>query len=752
MSLSLRQIPQKDEAWRQSRLWSRPVELPDEDRSLHLCARHRAMSLKRSDFFGWPKDKELPPDTHFGLLAEVLERIDYCVFCRLIAESVSHTSYANDAEVLGCWIRDGQLEGQDTTSLRLRILPDMISPEDAFAPFDVVPLSNGEENTDLFSGRKVGNDHVDLNLVRSWVCDCNDWHGLGCTEAPRGPSDEKDPAFDPFLRLLDLEEDRLVELPDPGPYVALSYVWGIKPVFKTLEANVEELKCPGGLSRHCELFPKSIRDAMALTQTLDYRYIWIDSICIIQDSEEDKAKQLAAMDHVYSRAALTIVAASGDGADAGLAGLVPGSRSLTQIVAQYSPELELVTLQPDCQVAVEETTWNTRGWTYQERLLSRRYLFFVNDTVYFQCCKAVWGEDYFAEHVELQEIAPMMDVRLSRSWQPPTMTRRTEYRLNLVAPMESPTQDHLRNVLFPAYCQLIAEYTSRNMSYPTDRLNGVGGILSVLNRNGQMDYLHGLPQALLEAAILWRPQRDLHRVPIDSETGRALWPSWSWAGWIGGVEYDPEDDYNGLDQLASGSLRTQSITKLSYSYREDFEQLESDKVVLFDQGGRAVLPPHGLFIRTQVARFRLTLHDRSGQVDEPPGIYRFGISWSASSPPRAGVGSRIRADDDEPWLGTIRLSKSFRRKLSDDYEFIVLSEAYNFSSEELGRQASRYIEPYSIFNVMLIRRMPQARYRVMKADGSTTAKNACEVERVGVGRMMKEAWSSLGESKDFVLI
>ncbi|ETS84258.1 hypothetical protein PFICI_02283 [Pestalotiopsis fici W106-1] len=751
MSLSLRQMPQNDEAWRQGRHWSRPVELPDEDRSLHLCARHRAMNLKSSDFYGWPKDKELPPDTDFGLLAEVLERSDYCVLCRLIADSASHTMHANDAQVLGCWIRDGVLEGDDTTSLRIRVVPDMIGPEDAFAPFDVVPLNNSNKLSKFFAGRRVNTGQINLDLVQSWIRHCNDWHGSECTGTLRGSGNGQSPNFDPFIRLLDLEEDKLVELQDPGPYVALSYVWGTKPVFRTLKDNIKELKSSGGLAQKRDTFPKSIRDAMTVTLLLGYRYVWIDSICIIQDSNEDKSKQLAAMDHVYTRAALTIVAAGGDGADAGLPGLVPGSRSLTQVVADYSSELKLVTLQPDCQLAVETTTWNTRGWTYQERILSQRYLFFVNDTVYFQCHKAVWGEDYLAEHQHLQQTAPMMDISLSRSWQPPTMTRRTRYRLDLETRSGLSEQDRLRSILFPAYCQLIAEYTSRNMSYPTDRLNGVGGILSVLDQDGKMDYMYGLPRPLLEAAILWRPQQDLTRVPIDPATGRALWPSWSWAGWIGGVEYDPESDYNGLDQLSSGSLRTRSITKLSHCRFESHGQPRSEEMVSLGQNIKSTISPHGLYIRTRAGKFRLTLHDRSGQVDEPPGIYRFGISYSASSPPRASLGNG-GLDDDEPWLGTIRLPKSFRRKLSNEYEFIILSEAYNFSSEELGRQASRYTEPYSIFNVMLVKRMSQGRCQVVQEDDPATVKDAYEVERIGVGRMMKEAWSSVGELKDFILV
>lgn len=747
MAFSIKLKTQDNEDWRPDRLWSRPVELPEEDESFHLCARHRTMKLKKSDFYGWPKDAELPPDTHFGLLAEVFARGDYCVLCRLIAASVSHVDHADSAEVLGCWIRDGILDGQETTSLRLRIIPAIAFPEDAFAPFDIVPLGSTGVNVELFSGRAVNPDQIDLDLVQSWISNCNNWHGIECSGATHRA--DRITVFDPFIRLLDLEEDRIVELKEPDPYVALSYVWGAKPVFQTLGNNIEELKRPDGLSQYQEMFPKSIRDAMTLTKTLGYRYAWVDSICIIQDSRSDKMTQLTAMDQVYTQAALTIVAAGGDDANAGLPGLSPGSRTLTQVVEDYSSDLELVALQPDCQVAVETTTWNQRGWTYQECLLSRRYLFFVNNTVYFQCANVVWGEDYFAEHKDLQHAAPMMDVSLSRSWQPPVVTKRTKYRLDLQDSSVSPAQDNLRDVLFPTYCQLIAEYTVRNMSYPSDRLNGISGILSVLDRDGHMDYIHGLPKPVLEAAILWRPQRDLTRVPVDPITEKVQWPSWSWAGWIGGVEYDPEHDYNGHEPLSSGSLRTRSITKMRCCYLNEFDFIGD----FVDAGLRTYTTPtspaYGLHIRTKTSKFRLIPEDHSGKPNLHPSLNRFGIAHVSPVPAHKDTDRYPGAS----WLGTVRLPMSYHQNISNEFEFIVLSEAYAFSSDELLWSDSRDNAPFSLVNVMLVGVIYQRGFWSVQDDnGVMVPQDGRTVERIGVGRMKKEAWSNVKDVEDFILV
>ncbi|KAK9775153.1 putative Heterokaryon incompatibility domain-containing protein [Seiridium cardinale] len=201
----------------------------------------------------------------------------------------------------------------------------MIAPEDAFAPFDVVPSSECKPEPELFSGRKTNVDQIDLDLVKSWVRSCDHWHGPECTGGT--PSSSGLPEhFSPFIRLLDLDEDHLVKLREPGPYLAPSYVWGRQEeVFKTLGNTIEELEVSGGLSAHQGRFPNSIQDAIALIKVLRYRFLWIDSLCIIQDSVTDKSTQLAAMDLIYTLSTLTIVAASGDNANAGLAGLRRGS-------------------------------------------------------------------------------------------------------------------------------------------------------------------------------------------------------------------------------------------------------------------------------------------------------------------------------------------------------------------------------------------------------------------------------------------
>jgi hypothetical protein len=485
---------------RNERAWYRPVSLPEEGETLSLCARHRAMELKPESFNNWPRDQELPPDSHFGTLFEVAQRA-HCVFCQFIAKSVSTMSRQHEAEVLGCWIRDGQNRKSHSTSklesfttLRLRIAPDMVRYEGAFDLFDVLPLYK-PEGPKFYSGRLCDASQFNMSLGKKWVEDCRTLHGRTC-----GNTTGSHPK-----RLLDLKEDRLAEIKSPVSYVCLSYVWGQIPnFFKTLKSNLFELETKGGLSRHLNLLPKSIRDAISLASTIGERYLWFDSLCIVQDDDVDKLDQIAQMDMIYSRAILTVVAAGGQDADAGLPGLSPSSRVLNQITFQYSPELTFMKVQPDYNDAIYESTWNERGWTYQERVVSKRCLFFTNHTVYYQCQKSCMGRRLHCRGSSDGPLRTNARYCLKPGAEPPLVQKKRQYSINVI-----------KTPYFPEYCKIVADYTSRVMSFQTDRLAGMQGILNSLSRAYDLEFVQGLPESIFDASLLWQPRQDPQRVKID---------------------------------------------------------------------------------------------------------------------------------------------------------------------------------------------------------------------------------------------
>ena len=115
-------------------------------------------------------------------------------------------------------------------------------------------------------------------------------------------------------RLLLLDDDILdrvfvheCEPGERGNYVALSYCWGTTAQFKLLQANLDDF-----LKKCIEIgtLPKTIEDSIIATRKLGVKYLWIDSLCIIQDSIEDKDKEIVNMASIYKNATITSSAAA----------------------------------------------------------------------------------------------------------------------------------------------------------------------------------------------------------------------------------------------------------------------------------------------------------------------------------------------------------------------------------------------------------------------------------------------------------
>lgn len=124
--------------------------------------------------------------------------------------------------------------------------------------------------------RTVKRHWADLEMVKSWLTECEKEHGNSCNNH-RGLETEPE-----SLLLLDVEEDRLVTGNFNDRYFALSYVWGTSNQFLTLIENYDELCKPGSVST--QPLTQTIRDAMSLVRSLDERYLWIDTMVSISCS------------------------------------------------------------------------------------------------------------------------------------------------------------------------------------------------------------------------------------------------------------------------------------------------------------------------------------------------------------------------------------------------------------------------------------------------------------------------------------
>lgn len=350
----------------------------------------------------------------------------------------------------------------------------------------------------------VCNDHIDLKMLRRYIDDCENQHRDTC-EVDQANLNQ----FPLPLLLVDTYQCCLVTVHEPVRFFALSYVWGQVNAFLTSSANLAALSIPGALSQRSNMIPRTIFQAISLTKALGEQYLWVDALCIVQDSIE-MASQLDAMATLFSCAALTIVAADGLNANAGFRGLkdISAPRFVDQRLILLTRDRALLQPHRDHIWTDDKLQpWSTRAWTFQEAICSRRLLYFAHDTVRWVCRGCRRSEESMSSDC-------LKDYAFSNSNQ-----------LMVTSPSFSSSD-------LPDMTELVAlinGYNTRNSTYPQDAFNAFAGVMNTLSRKFSGGFIGGLPVMFFDICLLWRP---LHRTnpptarfaPIDT----SIFPSWSW--------------------------------------------------------------------------------------------------------------------------------------------------------------------------------------------------------------------------------
>lgn len=231
-----------------------------------------------------------------------------------------------------------------------------------------------------------------VSFIQTQLQDCLGHHSSGCE--PLSTADEPQwPA-----RLLEIERDsvRLIDFNNetmPGQYAALSYCWGdpseleSRPPFTTKTTNIQDLQQSG---MAISSLPLTIQQALWLCRTLDIRYIWIDSLCIIQNLPEDWEREATKMETVYARSKVTIIAASSTSCHSGFLDvrlcythLTVPPNSPFRLSAKVRCKSGFHRKRDEFQFISDPI--DSRGWTVQEELLSSRYLKFTKDDIQWVC-------------------------------------------------------------------------------------------------------------------------------------------------------------------------------------------------------------------------------------------------------------------------------------------------------------------------------------------------------------------------------
>lgn len=355
------------------------------------------------------------------------------------------------------------------------INPSVMDNTNLLVPI-ILPVHSGPG----LSGRHINIDKVDYDLISNWLKWCGEHHQL-CTS--------KESASIPGFKMINVDKMSLVPFDSlPSPYVTLSYVWG------------SFVDGPPGITGLPKVLPQAVNDAICVTKRLGFRYLWVDRYCILQDDPEIKRDQILRMGEIYSESQLTIIAAAGKDSTYGLPGV---SRPR---ISQPSVRLGgLCMIAHSCiNEEIQDSVWNSRGWTLQEGLLAKRRLVFTDTQCYMQC----------------QEVHYHEDIRSPREFRPARTSYSTLFKPSFTYPKKK-----IDRLLFSTW---INDFLNRNISYDEDAINCIEGLFRM---SQDIELLCGLPieqdrPTQLEAlarALLWYNTAELVRRPG--------FPSWTWAGW-----------------------------------------------------------------------------------------------------------------------------------------------------------------------------------------------------------------------------
>lgn len=311
------------------------------------------------------------------------------------------------------------------------------------------------------------------------------------------------------------------------------------------------------------------------------KYLWIDGICIQQCSMATKTQKFADMHHIYGMAQFTIVGAQSKSANEGLKGVRPDLRPefAGHLAHEIDKDTALVTSLP-LPKDFKTSIWSTRGWCLQEQLLSKHFLVFWDNQVYWQCSKALLFEDMASElkpedlpsETKLYRIEPAEPEVDKPSFLVPVDQISVDLsKLSATASQSGDLSTKLLldgstvvTTVFKEYISLVMLYSQRTLTFETDALNAVRGLLSILEAGLDTQMLYGLPESLLDAALLWKARKPLRR------RCQHIIPSWSWAGWTevnSTVDRCPEiAEWTSSERIDSPSPEQQSISRGVISY------------------------------------------------------------------------------------------------------------------------------------------------------------------------------------------
>ncbi|KAK7213887.1 hypothetical protein V2G26_021065 [Clonostachys chloroleuca] len=476
-----------------------------------------------------------------------------CDLCSMVLETVEHARYRPS----------GLIEFRQTgTGIGVQNGPDLIS-------FYERPGS-GDPNYSQYGLPilpKAGSKQ-EFALIKRWLHEC-DSHATCQKQA------SKNEGANAPTRLLEVGHNiRLVDASSirSRPYIALSHCWGpLKPKekFCTYQENIE-------VFRRSILFddlPKTFQDAITVTRGIGISYLWIDSLCIIQNDKEEWKRESAKMQYVFSGAYCTLSVNSARSSLEGfLTPRVP--RTCVPLPISDSRRLYVCPSIDDFHRDVDQSVLHTRGWVLQERALSRRFIHYTSTQVYWEC----------GAGVQCESLAKFQNSRVAFLGDPKFPTLALQYYRD--------GRQILLQYLYETYSQLA-------FTNPTDRPVAILGLESRLSSALQTRAMFGTFSKYFPRFLLWESAEldGMRSIAFDKTDQRV--PTWSWLSKLGAIRY-MKLEFNNVDwatqnfespfssdeniREATPASSTMSASLRAYAQSFTLTQQEANFHISFDLG------------------------------------------------------------------------------------------------------------------------------------------------------------------------
>jgi hypothetical protein len=343
-------------------------------------------------------------------------------------------------------------------------------------------LSDTEKATDELSS----DYRASLLSAKVWLAACSSSH-IKCVGLAHHPNP---------TRLLYIKPGSLrlcsgTAIPLNICYATLSHCWGLSNFFKVRRGNLSAVQKTINIRE----LPKTFQDAIFIARELGFEYLWIDSLCIIQDDATDWTNESSLMCSVYSHADLNIAAAGAVDGSQGCMFERPPPQFWT-----YPVRLVFQNRERKFQFAdpvtydrcVQSQPLVKRAWALQERLLARRTLHFSKTEIFWECKNKLACESFPDQIPSILFLLEDFNKTEELDWH-----------------------------------YIIRYYTTAKLTYGSDKLVARSGIAKIFQQITKDQYLAGMWRRGLESTLCWRVGVNKPLELDRPHEERA--PSWSWA-------------------------------------------------------------------------------------------------------------------------------------------------------------------------------------------------------------------------------